>query len=503
MSPDRHEAESGSRLGAGLAAWVEDLRAGARVPTDTALGRKWGVSSRTIRRHMKKLEARGLVVRVQGSGTFRTPLPRQNAPTVTPLSGSSRDRLTSHLADAIARGEIQRGDPLPLAKYLKLQYGVSGKTILRAYQRLEQQGLAHRIGRRFHAGTLLPAVHPLRHRNVWLIVPERDHFDQVFEGDLMAPAYVAFERTLRTLGLTLRYETWDNLPRLLHGRSGDECLAAGVVVWRLEGDEYPRVEKAFASLVTRVPAPRTSLLLDAVSMGPIRRAPRHVDIISRGNIMTTQARAVADFVQQRGRYPAALVYSAESIRERGARWFLRFQKVAFELFHRSGEPVISYIVDPQKRISRSWIAETILTNQEWYFDYLAEKLGQPRIRSTAFVEESLLLVNDFDEVVRRTGPASLLVFPIDETARTALTRFRESGIEVPRDVWLLTLDGQAKNFPLGLSACAPDWDTIGYLMAHAILGDIPLKRTRRGFLRVPSPVVERLTTGRAGDAGGS
>ncbi|MBD3240330.1 MAG: GntR family transcriptional regulator [Chitinivibrionales bacterium] len=491
MPADKRPTGTGHRL----EAWIEGLRPGARLPTDTDLGRQWGASSRTIRRHMKRFEARGLVVRVQGRGTFRAPVQRGNAPEPAPPPASSRDRLTAQLTDAIARGEIKRGDPLPQTKYLKLQYGLSGKTILRAYSRLEQQGLAHRLGRRYYAGRLLPAVHPLQRHDVYLVTPEASDFDRIFDGDLMAPAYVAFERTLRSLGLILEYETRHRLSELVHECAHGDRIAAGVVLWNFDGESYPHIEKLFGPLVTHCPAPRLSLLLDTVTMGPITRAPRHVDIVSRGNIMTTQARAVADFVLQRGRRPAALVYSADSIHERRGRWFLRFQKVAFELFQRTGEIVRSYIVDPHGSLSAEWIVETIAKPEQWFYEYLAEKLAQPRIRSTAFIEESLAIVKDYREVASRSGPEPLLIFPLDDTAREASRCFSESRLEIPGDIWLLTLEGQPRNLPLGLSACAPDWETAGYLMAHAIVGDMPLKRTRRGFLRVPCPVVERLTTG--------
>jgi len=47
---------------------------------------------------------------------------------------------------------------------------------------------------------------------------------------------------------------------------------------------------------------------------------------------------------------------------------------------------------------------------------------------------------------------------------------------------------------LGISACATDRSMIGYLLAHAMVGDIPVARTTKGFIRTNVRAFERLTT---------
>ena len=46
----------------------------------------------------------------------------------------------------------------------------------------------------------------------------------------------------------------------------------------------------------------------------------------------------------------------------------------------------------------------------------------------------------------------------------------------------------------GISVAAPDSDTIGYQLAHSLMGDIPLARTGHGYLQTRAMVYERLTT---------
>lgn len=54
-----------------LAARLEELPAGTRLPSETAIARRAGVSRGTAVQALRELEHRDLVVRVQGSGTFK------------------------------------------------------------------------------------------------------------------------------------------------------------------------------------------------------------------------------------------------------------------------------------------------------------------------------------------------------------------------------------------------------------------------------------------------
>jgi hypothetical protein len=45
-----------------------------------------------------------------------------------------------------------------------------------------------------------------------------------------------------------------------------------------------------------------------------------------------------------------------------------------------------------------------------------------------------------------------------------------------------------------VSCCEVDSATLGYLMAHAIIGDIPIAKSRKGYTRCPVRIVERSTT---------
>jgi hypothetical protein len=46
----------------------------------------------------------------------------------------------------------------------------------------------------------------------------------------------------------------------------------------------------------------------------------------------------------------------------------------------------------------------------------------------------------------------------------------------------------------GLTTCVKDFETIGYQVAHALIGDISIARTTRGYLKPSALVLRRRST---------
>jgi hypothetical protein len=65
---------------------------------------------------------------------------------------------------------------------------------------------------------------------------------------------------------------------------------------------------------------------------------------------------------------------------------------------------------------------------------------------------------------------------------------------VPRALSIIGLENNPDFAHHGLTTCAEDWDTMGYLMAHAVIGDFAVAKTRRGFLRTSALMLKRSST---------
>jgi DNA-binding LacI/PurR family transcriptional regulator len=79
-------------------------------------------------------------------------------------------------------------------------------------------------------------------------------------------------------------------------------------------------------------------------------------------------------------------------------------------------------------------------------------------------------------------------------AADALGWLERQGIPVPDRVQVVAFDNDPDYHSLGITSCLPDWEGIGYLMAHALIRDFPVERTRLGYIRMRALLLERETT---------
>jgi DNA-binding LacI/PurR family transcriptional regulator len=86
------------------------------------------------------------------------------------------------------------------------------------------------------------------------------------------------------------------------------------------------------------------------------------------------------------------------------------------------------------------------------------------------------------------------VFSDEAMAARAYEWAVDRGVRIPKQLAIIGLQNDPAHYHLGISYCGPDWDTIGYLMAHSIMQDFEVEKTSQGFLRTKAHVVERLTT---------
>ena len=90
-------------------------------------------------------------------------------------------------------------------------------------------------------------------------------------------------------------------------------------------------------------------------------------------------------------------------------------------------------------------------------------------------------------------PVGCLIFTSDKEATAALSWLRASKKQTPRKIRIISLQNNPAYYQYGLTTCVLDWDKTGYLLAHAIINDIPIPRTGKGFIRVQAMVMPRDT----------
>lgn len=490
--------ESGSDFRTWLEGYVKDLPPGERLPTDSELAAQWRLSPRTVRRVMAPLREQGLLVRIPGKGTF-TPADTQAAdapPPEKPLP--SEERLAMSLADAIYRGELRRGDPLPQVKFICLQYHVSEKTVAAAYRRLETMGLVRKVGKRYWVGSLMPSIRADVRKEVWVVAGREEDFSEIYTEDYLAAAYQKMERELRSCGLLLRYATRREFPDLQRRWVSRQDYPAGVVFQHFDGRNWDEVAPLLKPLTGTVGQPRTSVLIDIADVGRLHTAPPRMHVLSRGNLTTNQSRSVAGLVAGIDASTVVVVFDGDYVRERPRYGYLRYYKTIYEILQttRARRRVQQVIVTDEPDMDATWFERRVFQPEPEYVEYLLTKYASVTTGGNRVVDRSPLVVPDMHALAKRFGRDSVFVCTRANLAADALPALEKTGHAVPKDASVVTLEDSPRYYHLGLTACAPDWDLVGYLMAHAIIGDFPLERTHRRFIKIPCPPVERFTTPR-------
>ena len=110
------------------------------------------------------------------------------------------------------------------------------------------------------------------------------------------------------------------------------------------------------------------------------------------------------------------------------------------------------------------------------------------------LEENILFTGQMFETCARFPAAKIWLFSTDEMAAEALEWLHKKGNRVPEDISLVGFQNDPRFYHLGISTCSADWEQMGYVLAHALIGDLKLARSSRGFIKVRCLMVDKLTT---------
>jgi hypothetical protein len=61
------------------------------------------------------------------------------------------------------------------------------------------------------------------------------------------------------------------------------------------------------------------------------------------------------------------------------------------------------------------------------------------------------------------------------------------------DIAVVGLSNDPRLLHRNITCCVPDWERLGYLLAHAAMGDMPVAHSSQGFVRAAALTLERAT----------
>lgn len=466
-----------------------ELRPGDRLPTDRQLATGWGLSVRTVVEIMQDLARRGAVVRIRGKGTFVPRLAESGADDHIAPPRTSVQNVVDFFDRAMCSGELREGEALPPVKYVAHRFKVAPSTVIRAYRTLQQRGMAVKVGKTYWHGTFDSLVREPSKREVFAFVDRANDWQRVFGTNTYGLVYRRLDNILYRHGYLVRCEDVSGFNKRVGQWVRDRRLPYGLVFAAMDGRKLERVREGIEMLRRERGGVDLPVVMDWAG-GDFARIPKGVHTVYR--IGATGIAGLARYLVGRNRTTATFFVDAECLRENNFRFWIMWDFLALRPELRRLCPSFRWrivVLAPDRPAGRR---ESFLQS----FPLSAVERVLSKYEPTTFesVRDDIVFVKDGGSVFSRFDDADIWVFQKDRHAAAALQWAESHRKRIPRDKALLSLDDDQRYYHLGLSRYEIDWEGIGYMMAHAIVGDLPMEKTDEGFIRVRSRIVEKLTT---------
>lgn len=459
------------------------------LPPDRELGAQWGLSTITVQRVLAKLRDDGKVIRIPGKGTFTPNSEKAASRVMLAKVGTSRESSVEHLATSLVRliseGIYRKGKALPPVKFIRNQFKVSSETVTTAYQRMESLGYVEKIGKSYWVGRMDQLLQDTPRQEVFFLRFDSGDFSGIFNSDPIALAFQKMERELYHSGYFLHPEKASNLDMLAREWERTGRYPAGLVFYAVDASHLPFL-RAFFARSPELRKHRVRVLVHAQN-NDLSELTAHANVFSGGNVETDMARVIAHYLLGRGFREAAFCIRADELGEQGRAKF--FLKIALSIQSVIPDFKLRFVVQREAGVERD--PDFFQSLGADYRKYLEAKYPAANLRS---LEENVTFSSAVFDDCKRHPDTRLWIMSRDSMAAEGLQWLQSRGIRVPQDMSVIGFQNDPRFYHLGISTCGPDWDSMGYTMAHALVGDVKLARSKKGFLKVRCHMVDKLTT---------
>ncbi len=474
------------------------LRPGSKLPTDRQLAHSFGVSVRTVARVVSEYSLSHMLQRVPGKGTFVPDTKNQKTQSyrIWPQK-YAHENLSDALKKAIGSGALKRGQPLPQIKYMCLKFRVSATTVSRAYALLEQEGYVSRVGKAFWVGSIEEQLYSRPLKEVSLIKKSSLDFSDIFTSNILEQAYKRLENELRAWGYYLHFESTEEFLSKYRMCPETKTLPHACVCFNFDSNAVkatlPGLQKIRTS-VKKIAGRTFNILLDLKIGTILSPLPTGVTMISRGHISTSGAQAVVRYVASMG-YKDVLFFINEAY---PPLWSVLHKVLVYKIWAEAEhvQPDFSYrfIVKPEQNASQK-VQDAVLDSGEYLGSYqeLFRRRKYPE-QELEQLQNRIHITHDFITEMKFGTRDTLWVFSHGSDAIRAYKRLIASGVRIPGDLSILCLENNPNLYHLGISHCENNYDSMGYMMAHSLIGAVPIERTSKGFMKTKTRIEVRSTS---------
>jgi len=472
------------------------------LPSIRQLMRHYQVGCTTMWKAVRLLAQRGALTVEKGKKIRRpgTTMPR------------SQDALYSQLQSRIADGTFRTDRPLPKYAYLQREFRVSADTVVAALDRAARDGLIYKSGKQWLVGAPrrhAAGGHAQRTRIVMVLIANRLNWFELNENSFVRPFTGALLGEFRDAGVHVQLA----IQRL-------DSRVASIPTGMQETLAYIRgLGEKYAGTLVYLQSPERTV---GKWMSALCRFRKPAVVFDNSDSLAALTRRNIDAGECYYRCffdePAAIALAIDALRERGHRrigmfstagnvaWMRRridmieqaAARIAPEMtfFRARLEDAFGVFDDDRSRRSRrlddphdidSFLMKLTSPGSSLRDDRPFRRKDPPR---RAVWEKTRSL-----RELLQTHQTTAWIAPNDLYARKLYAWAKYVGLRVPEDISMISFDNASDSYLFPLASIDPGFAYLGYLAAHALIGDITVPAGPGGQIAGRCRLVDRGSLG--------
>jgi DNA-binding transcriptional regulator YhcF (GntR family) len=473
-----------------LIQWLEQQIAGGspgmQLPVDAKLQKAFALSRSTVRRVMSEFARQGKIVRIKGEGNF---VPGGIDTSRLAAKKSAPQRIMSEVTTCIARGEMKIGQPLPQITAFSRKFNTSARNVSAAYSLLCDKGLASRAGSAYMVGSVKDVLTAGIRDYVYFVLHRFSDLETLYKHHEAEWALKKLELELLEYNHRVLYTTYERLDDELRLWRRENRCPRGLVLFGSDEGLVSRMD--FSAIKPSIARLRNAFKFSKIPVLCIAKdficKEKGFLFYSMPHMITTVRRKLAHYITSRG--IANAIIAVNEKRCAPGRSLTDAFRIVPEIDNFSPAVKVRLLVRP---ISRTIGTATSLLRALYAIhppEHHLLRMSKYRPWSQREFESLFATTNDITAYLKRDSLADCVVFNDEQTALEVLNA---GALQTKkRTIKAIGLENSAGYAARNLTCCIPDWETTGYLLAHALIGDIPVARSSRGFIDCSARVIER------------
>lgn len=498
---------------------IEDakLEEGARMPSAETLCKNFRTSRNTIFEILRRLDKEGLIERKSGAlpivvGPAGNKRKAAKMPAKFGFEKFKAGRIAETIVEEIQDGKLRVGDMLPSQKVLRFKFGTSKSTMAKAIQLVMKKQLLYREGPNIRVG--LPRTQSSVKGNYINLYAGRFLLSPAGPTSHFGAFLKSFENELTNHGISVakNLDWQQEFSMLSHTPKDDDALGLAFILQPPLARKIDR-ESRFHPLST--PPRFLQFEKPAVfySRGKVFFKTKHLKFKATENLGILESddvlagEEIACFLASMGHRHIGFLYYDEEVWNKS-----RLEGVQQGIHNAlEGQGSVSVF---SSHMDKNSLRTDIALNSDQCFRTVDRAVSQlfkkerfSQAHSYHRITREMFATVIVDDETQRLKPCFEEAFARKEitawicadslVALAADAFLAERGIQPPQRISLAAIDDNQALLARGITAYDFQAERIGYLAAHWILRDIPIKRDKKGVVIPPGRVIDRGTVGRA------